>query len=565
MKQDWWKRAVVYQIYPRSFMDSNGDGIGDINGITEKLEYLQELGIDVIWLSPVYRSPNTDNGYDISDYQSIMEEFGTMNDFDRMLEKAHSLGIKIMMDLAVNHTSDEHPWFLESKKSADPQNPYRDYYIWRDGRIDGSAPNNWGSAFSGSAWTYDEDRGQYYLHLFSSKQPDLNWENPAVRNEVYRIMNWWCEKGIDGFRLDVISMISKVSGLPDGEKGESLYGDGGPFYTNGPRVHEYLREMNEQVFSNYSLITVGETPGAAVEDAILYAGEDTHELNMIFQFEHMEGDPKHPGRYGKWDQAEMPLSEWKKLMSKWQTGLEGKGWNSLYLSNHDRPRPVSRFGNDGPEYRVRSAKMLATCLHMMKGTPYIYQGEELGMTNAFFECLEDYRDVESLNAYRELTKVCGEAPETVLGYLKRVGRDNARTPMQWTGGQQAGFTTGTPWIKVNPNHTEINAGQRTDPESVFQYYKKLIRLRHTMDVVVYGVYELLEPDHEELFIYTRTLGNQKLLVICNFTEKELPVPDSVSGSIQPDTKLLIGNYAERQDDRIRPYEAVVYELNEKGE
>lgn len=565
MKQDWWKRAVVYQIYPRSFMDSNGDGIGDINGITEKLEYLQELGIDVIWLSPVYRSPNTDNGYDISDYQSIMEEFGTMNDFDRMLEKAHSLEIKIMMDLAVNHTSDEHPWFLESKKSADPQNPYRDYYIWRNGRIDGSAPNNWGSAFSGSAWTYDEDRGQYYLHLFSSKQPDLNWENPAVRNEVYRIMNWWCEKGIDGFRLDVISMISKVPGLPDGEKGESLYGDGGPFYTNGPRVHEYLREMNEQVFSNYSLITVGETPGAAVEDAILYAGEDTHELNMIFQFEHMEGDPKHPGRYGKWDQAEMPLSEWKKLMSKWQTGLEGKGWNSLYLSNHDRPRPVSRFGNDGPEYRVRSAKMLATCLHMMKGTPYIYQGEELGMTNAFFECLEDYRDVESLNAYRELTKVCGEAPETVLGYLKRVGRDNARTPMQWTGGQQAGFTTGTPWIKVNPNHTEINAGQRTDPESVFQYYKKLIQLRHTMDVVVYGVYELLEPDHEELFIYTRTLGNQKLLVICNFTEQELPVPDSVSGSIQPDTKLLIGNYAERQDDRIRPYEAVIYELNEKGE
>lgn len=559
MKKDWWKEAVVYQIYPRSFMDSNGDGIGDLGGITERLDYLQELGIDVIWLSPVYRSPNADNGYDISDYQAIMEEFGTMEDFDRMLEKAHSLGIKIMMDLVVNHTSDEHPWFLESRKSADPENPYRDYYIWREGKADGDVPNNWGSTFSGSAWTYDDSRGQYYLHLFAPKQPDLNWENPAVRREVYQMMNWWCEKGIDGFRMDVISLISKVPGLPDGEKGGNFYGDGSPFYTNGPRVHEYLREMNEQVLSRYPLITVGETPGAAVEDAVLYAGEDTHELNMIFQFEHMEGDPKHPGRYGKWDQKNMPLSDWKRLMSKWQTGLEGKGWNSLYLSNHDRPRSVSHFGDDRPEYRVLSAKMLATCLHMMKGTPYVYQGEELGMTNIAFDKLEDYRDVESLNAFEELTKVCKEAPETVLGYLKRVGRDNARTPMQWDDSVNAGFTAGTPWIKVNPNYKEINARQQLgDPDSVFQYYKKLIQLRHTMDVVVYGVYELLEPEDESLFVYTRTLGNEKLTVICNFTDQKLPMPDSAAGSMGPDASLLIGNYPRRQDDWLRPYEAAVY-------
>lgn len=566
MKQDWWRNAVVYQIYPRSFMDSNGDGIGDLGGITQKLDYLKELGIDVVWLSPVYRSPNVDNGYDISDYQDIMEEFGSMEDFDRMLEKAHSLGIKIMMDLVVNHTSDQHPWFVESRKNADAENPYRDYYIWREGQGKGTPPNNWGSSFSGSAWTYDEERGQYYLHLFAPEQPDLNWENPAVREKVFEMMDWWCQKGIDGFRLDVISMISKVPGLPDGKKGEGLYGDGGPFYQNGPKVHEYLREMNQKVLSRYPLITVGETPGASVEDAALYAGNDTHELNMVFQFEHVDGDPRQPGRYGKWDQKKMPLSTWKQILSKWQTGLEKKGWNSLYLSNHDQPRAVSRFGNDSPQYRTLSAKMLATCLHMMKGTPYIYQGEELGMTNAYFDSLEDYRDIESLNAYKEITESFGETPETVLGYLKKIGRDNARTPMQWEDSANAGFSTGTPWIPVNPNYKEINAQQQLhDPDSVFRYYQKLISLRHTMDILVHGTYELLEPENEQLFLYLRTLGTERLVVLCNFTGRDLPVPDCVSADIQEKTELLISNYQNRQDGILRPYEASVYHLYNMGE
>ncbi len=566
MKQDWWRDAVVYQIYPRSFMDSNGDGIGDLGGITQKLDYLKELGIDVVWLSPVYRSPNVDNGYDISDYQDIMEEFGSMEDFDRMLEKAHSLGIKIMMDLVVNHTSDQHPWFVESRKNADAENPYRDYYIWREGQGKGTPPNNWGSSFSGSAWTYDEERGQYYLHLFAPEQPDLNWENPAVREKVFEMMDWWCQKGIDGFRLDVISMISKVPGLPDGKKGEGLYGDGGPFYQNGPKVHKYLREMNQKVLSRYPLITVGETPGASVEDAALYAGNDTHELNMVFQFEHVDGDPRQPGRYGKWDQKKMPLSTWKQILSKWQTGLEKKGWNSLYLSNHDQPRAVSRFGNDSPQYRTLSAKMLATCLHMMKGTPYIYQGEELGMTNAYFDSLEDYRDIESLNAYKEITESFGETPETVLGYLKKIGRDNARTPMQWEDSANAGFSTGTPWIPVNPNYKEINAQQQLhDPDSVFRYYQKLISLRHTMDILVHGTYELLEPENEQLFLYLRTLGTERLVVLCNFTGRDLPVPDCVSADIQEKTELLISNYQNRQDGILRPYEASVYHLYNMGE
>lgn len=565
MKQDWWKKAVVYQIYPRSFMDSNGDGIGDLGGITERLEYLQELGVDVIWLSPIYRSPNVDNGYDISDYQEIMEDFGTMEDFDQMIQKAHSLGLKIMMDLAVNHTSDQHFWFQESRKGAGAENPYRDYYIWRDGQADGMPPNNWGSVFGGSAWEYDEARGQYYLHLFAPEQPDLNWENPDVRREIYQMMNWWLEKGIDGFRMDVISMISKVPGLPDGEKGEGLYGNGEPFYTNGPRVHEFLQEMNQKVFSLRPLITVGETPGASVEDAMAYAGKDTHELNMVFQFEHVNGDPDHPGRYGKWDQKKIPLTTLKKIFSKWQTGLEKKAWNSLYLSNHDQPRSVSRFGDDRPEYRVLSAKMLAACLHMMKGTPYIYQGEELGMTNGVFQTLEDFRDVEALNAFRELTGPCKEAPETVLGYLKTIGRDNARTPMQWDSLPNAGFTTGTPWIGVNPNYKEINARtQLEDPDSVFQYYKKLIQLRHTMDVAVHGVYELLEPEDEKLFVYLRTLEQEQLMVVCNFTEQELPVPECVSDRIGPDTRLLLSNYKEQRDSVIRPYEAAVYYRDRRG-
>lgn len=560
LNKAWWKEAVVYQIYPRSFMDSNGDGIGDINGITEKLEYLQELGIDVIWLSPVYQSPNDDNGYDISDYQAIMTEFGTMEDFDRMLSRAHELGIKIMMDLVVNHTSDEHAWFVESKKSVD--NPYRDFYIWRKGKEDGSEPNNWGSCFSGSAWKYDPQTDMYFLHLFSKKQPDLNWDNPDVREHVFDMMNWWCEKGIDGFRMDVISLISKPEGLPDGVPGENGYADSG--CANGPHVHEYLKEMNKKVLSHYNLITVGEASGVTLEEAKKYASADGSELNMVFQFEHVGSGPEGNNRFGKWDSHKMSLPVWKKILSKWQTVLEGKAWNSLFLANHDQPRSVSWFGNDSAEYREISAKMLATCLHMMQGTPYVYQGEELGMCNAYFDKLEDYRDIESLNAYKELTETCGVSHEEMMGYLKRISRDNARTPMQWDDSANAGFTTGTPWIKVNSNYKTVNAKQQTtDPDSVFSYYKELIRLRHENDIIVYGEYELLEPQNEELFIYTRTWNNEQLMVLCNFTDKDVVIPAAVMAQIPADAQILISNHVGNLEAVLRPYEARVYRYNVK--
>lgn len=559
MNKAWWKEAVVYQIYPRSFMDSNGDGIGDLNGITEKLEYLKELGIDVIWLSPVYQSPNDDNGYDISDYQAIMEEFGTMEDYDRMLARAHELGIKIMMDLVVNHTSDEHAWFVESRKSVD--NPYRDFYIWRKGK-DGKEPNNWGSCFSGSAWKYDPQTDMYFLHLFSKKQPDLNWDNPKVRDRVFDMMNWWCEKGIDGFRMDVISLISKPEGLPDGIPGETGYADSG--CANGPHVHEYLKEMNRKVLSHYDLITVGEAAGVTLEEAKKYANADGSELNMVFQFEHIGGGPEADNHYGKWDSHKMPLPVWKKILSRWQTGLEGKAWNSLFLSNHDQPRSVSWFGNDSEQYREISAKMLGTCLHMMQGTPYVYQGEELGRCNAYFDQLEDYRDIESLNAYKELTETCGVSHEEMMGYLKRISRDNARTPMQWDDSANAGFTTGTPWIKVNSNYKTVNAKQQTtDPDSVFSYYKELIRLRHENDIIVYGEYELLEPQNEELFIYTRSWNNEQLMVLCNFTEKDIVIPAAVTAQIPADAQILISNYVGNLESVLRPYEARVYRYNVK--
>lgn len=559
LNKAWWKEAVVYQIYPRSFMDSNGDGIGDLNGITEKLEYLKELGIDVIWLSPVYQSPNDDNGYDISDYQAIMEEFGTMEDYDRMLARAHELGIKIMMDLVVNHTSDEHAWFVESRKSVD--NPYRDFYIWRKGK-DGKEPNNWGSCFSGSAWKYDPQTDMYFLHLFSKKQPDLNWDNPKVRDQVFEMMNWWCEKGIDGFRMDVISLISKPEELPDGIPGETGYADSG--CANGPHVHEYLKEMNKKVLSHYNLITVGEASGVTLEEAKKYASADGSELNMVFQFEHVGSGPEGNNRFGKWDSHKMSLPVWKKILSKWQTGLEGKAWNSLFLANHDQPRSVSWFGNDSAEYREISAKMLATCLHMMQGTPYVYQGEELGMCNAYFDKLEDYRDIESLNAYKELTETCGVSHEEMMGYLKRISRDNARTPMQWDDSANAGFTTGTPWIKVNSNYKTVNAKQQTtDPDSVFSYYKELIRLRHENDIIVYGEYELLEPQNEELFIYTRTWNNEQLMVLCNFTDKDVVIPAAVMAQIPADAQILISNHVGNLEAVLRPYEARVYRYNVK--
>ncbi len=551
MNRAWWKEAVIYQIYPRSFMDSNGDGIGDLQGIISRLDYLEYLGIDVIWLSPVYKSPNDDNGYDISDYQDIMEEFGTMADFDQLLNAAHKRGIRIVMDLVVNHTSDEHRWFVESRKSED--NPYRDYYIWREGPDAQTPPNNWGSCFGGSAWEFDSETGMYYLHLFSRKQPDLNWDNPEVRREVFDMMTWWCEKGIDGFRMDVISMISKTKEMPDGEV-HGLYGDYGPYCVHGPNVHRYLQEMNEKVLAKYDIMTVGETAGVTTELAKQYAGENTHELNMVFQFEHVEGD----GKYGKWTDEKLPLTTLKDTLSRWQTELYGTAWNSLFWNNHDQPRAVSRFGDDRPQYRQASAKMLATCLHMLQGTPYIYQGEELGMTNYPFEGPQDFRDIESINAYKEWC-VHGVLPHEVFWpCITFKSRDNARTPVQWDDSPQGGFTTGTPWIPVNPNYREINAKAETaDPGSVFHYYRKLITLRKQNPVMVYGKYELLFKDSQELFVYTRTLEQEKLLVVCNFSSRETPfaVPDEFVGA-----PLLISNMENAYDRAVmdlKPYEAFV--------
>ena len=553
MEKRWWKESVVYQIYPRSFCDSNGDGIGDLNGITSKFDYLKELGIDVIWLSPVYKSPNDDNGYDISDYQAIMDEFGTMEDFDRMLAAAHERGIKIMMDLVVNHTSDEHKWFIESRKSTD--NPYRDYYIWRPAKEDGSLPNNWGSCFSGPAWEYDKTTDMYFLHLFSKKQPDLNWDNPVVRQEVFDMMNWWLDKGIDGFRMDVISLISKRPGLPDGTLGLNGYATF-DIAANGPHVHEYLQEMRQKALNNADTITVGECAGVTLEEAKKYARSDEKELNMVFQFEHMDvdGDEK----VGKWTTRKMDLRDMKKILTRWQKGLQDVAWNSLYWENHDQPRSVSRFGNDSDEYREISAKMLATCLHMMQGTPYVYQGEELGMTNCPFNTLENFRDLESINAFHELTEQGKKTEEEMLAAISYKGRDNARTPMQWDDSAYAGFSTAEPWIMVNPNYTKINAKDQVSREdSVFKYYQKLIKLRHESDLIVYGTYDLILDDDKDIYAYTRTLEDEKLVVYCNFSAntREVEVPAEFT-----DGKILISNYTDAKADKkitLRPYEAVV--------
>ena len=555
MKKTWWKESVVYQIYPRSFMDSNGDGIGDLNGITQKLDYLKELGIDVIWLSPVYRSPNDDNGYDISDYEAIMDEFGTMEDFDRMLEAAHDRGIRIVMDLVVNHTSDEHAWFVESRSSRD--NDKRDFYFWREGK-NGNPPNDWGSFFSGSAWEYDEKTDMYYLHLFSRKQPDLNWENPRVRREVFDMMTRWCEKGIDGFRMDVISLVSKPDRLPDAPARNGLYGDAG-FVFNGPRIHDYLQEMNREVLSRYDLLTVGETPNVTVEEARQYANEDGTELNMVFQFEHMDLDG---GDGYKWSTRKLPLVPLKKNLSKWQTGLDGAAWNSLYFCNHDQPRIVNRLGNPDDAYREASAKCIATCLHLMQGTPYIYQGEELGMTNYPFRSVEEFQDIESVNAFRELTQERGEDPASLFPKIAAKSRDNARTPMQWDDTENAGFSSGKPWMPVNPNYTKINAREQLRrADSVFCHYKKLIAMRHHFEVIVYGHYQLLLPDDPDLFVYTRDLDARRLLVVCNFSEhNRIYVPDEVfrNAEILIHSGPGIGDCSPREENGIlRPYESYV--------
>ena len=547
-KKAWWKEAVIYQIYPRSFADSNGDGIGDLNGITAHLDYLETLGIDVIWLSPVYKSPNDDNGYDISDYRDIMNDFGTMEDFDRLLAEAHRHHIKIVMDLVVNHTSDEHAWFIESRSSKD--NPHRDYYIWKDPK-NGKEPNNWGSCFGGSAWELDERTGMYYLHCFSKKQPDLNWENPKVRDEVFDMMNWWCEKGIDGFRMDVISMISKDQSYPDGPVEDGLYGSFSPYVCNGPRVHEFLQEMNNRVLSHYDLLTVGEAAGVTIDEAKKYANSDGTELGMVFQFEHVDL-VKSP--IGKWTDQKPQLTDFRRVMNKWQYELEGKAWNSLFLDNHDQPRVVSRFGNDSEAYRVISAKMLATCLHMMKGTPYIYQGEELGMTNVYFDKLEDYRDIESINAFHQYVDSGIVKADDMMRYLKEISRDNARTPMQWDDSKNAGFTDGTPWINVNPNYKEINAKAAVaDPDSVFHYYQELIKLRHTLPIIVYGKFQGLLEDSETIYAYERHLDGQVLTVACNFTDQEQDCTlfDDLAG------EELISNYNTHKAGKLQPYEARV--------
>ena len=553
MEKRWWKESVVYQIYPRSFCDSNGDGIGDLNGITGKLDYLKELGIDVIWLSPVYKSPNDDNGYDISDYQAIMDEFGTMEDFDRMLATAHEKGIKIMMDLVVNHTSDEHKWFIESRKSTD--NPYRDYYIWRPAKEDGSLPNNWGSCFSGPAWEYDKTTDMYFLHLFSKKQPDLNWDNPAVRQDVFDMMNWWLKKGVDGFRMDVISLISKEPGLPDKETGINGYATFN-VSANGPHVHEYLQEMRQKALNNADTITVGECSGVTLEEAKKYARSDEKELNMVFQFEHMDVDSDE--KAGKWTTRKMDLRDLKEILTRWQKGLQDIAWNSLYWENHDQPRSVSRFGNDSDEYREISAKMLATCIHMMQGTPYVYQGEELGMTNCPFNTLDNFRDLESINAFHELTEQGKMTEEDMMAAIGYKGRDNARTPMQWDDSAYAGFSTTNPWIMVNPNYTKINAKDQVNREdSVFKYYQKLIKLRHESELIVYGTYDLILDDDKDIYAYIRTLGDEKLIVYCNFSEntREVELPEEFTNG-----KVLISNYIDAKVNHkitLRPYEAIV--------
>ena len=556
----WWQKSVVYQIYPRSFMDSNGDGIGDLQGIIGKLDYLRNLGVDVIWLSPFYASPNADNGYDISDYQKIMEEFGTMDDFDELLKEAHQRNLKIIIDMVVNHSSDEHEWFKKSKAGIEP---YRNYYIWRKG-VDGKEPNNWRSNFSGSAWTYSEERQEYYLHLFHKKQPELNWQCAELRNEIYRMMNWWLDKGVDGFRLDVINYIGKNPEFPDGVIGKDGLGDFVPYAVNLPISHDYIKEMNSQVWHNREgILTVGETPFAGTDDAVQYSCLDNTELNMVFQFEHMDLDNAEDG--SKWSDRRIPLLELKRSFSNWQRKLYGKAWNSLYWCNHDQPRVVSRLGNDTDEtWWNKSAKMLATCLHFMQGTPYVYQGEELGMTNYPFSDIRDFRDVESINAYHEYTEILHVDNDKMISYLRNKSRDNARTPMQWDETDEAGFTTGVPWMPVNPNYKRINAAaQIGDEDSVYNYYRKLISLRKEYPIIVNGDFELVGENNADVFAYLRHWKDQILWVACNFTDRMQKIVNPSSNHAEyREWHVICDNYSpsgdafEKDQIELQPYEAV---------
>lgn len=543
MTEKWWQSSVVYQIYPRSFYDSNNDGIGDIQGIISKLDYLSYLGIDVIWLSPVYSSPNADNGYDISDYQNIMSEFGTMNDMDELLRKCEERNIKVIMDLVVNHTSDEHPWFIEAKKSKN--NPYRDFYIWRDCK-DGHEPNDLASNFGGSAWEFDESTGQYYLHFYSVKQPDLNWENEILRNEIYKMMNFWINKGIGGFRMDVIDLIGKN---PDKKIKE-----------NGPNLHKYIQEMNKNTFGNKDLLTVGETWGANCDNAKLYCDPNRNELNMIFQFEQIQLDKQK--NKSRWDLKKLDLVELKKVLSKWQTELDEVGWNSLFWNNHDLPRIVSRWGND-KDYRKESAKMLATLLHGMKGTPYIYQGEEIGMTNFYSDNIDDYPDIETQNIYKERISK-NYSHEEVIHSIQIKARDNARTPMQWSNSINGGFTKGTPWMKVNPNYTFINVDESIkDTDSVLHYYKKLINLRKENEIIRFGKYVVIDKNNPNIYAYERILNYEKLVVICNFYSE---ATEFEYENIEKSSVLISTNENQIFDENkvhLRPYESMICLMRRK--
>lgn len=556
MTTAWWKKAVVYQIYPKSFRDTTGNGLGDINGIIEKLDYLKKLGVDVIWLTPIYDSPQRDNGYDISDYYHIFEEYGTMEDFDLLLKEAHDRGIKILMDIVVNHTSTDHKWFKESMSSKD--NKFRDYYIWKD------KPTNWDSKFGGSAWQLDEKTGQYYLHLFDVTQADLNWENDEMRQDIFKMMHFWLEKGVDGFRLDVINLISKDQSYPDDDGSVGL-GDGRRFYTDGPKIHEYLHEINREVFSKYNMMTVGEMSSTSIENCIKYTQPERKELDMTFNFHHLKVD--YPNGE-KWTKAKFDFLALKRILSQWQTEMhKGGGWNALFWCNHDQPRAVSRFGDDGV-YRVESAKMLASAIHMMQGTPYVYQGEEIGMTNPGFERIEQYRDVESLNMHRILLEK-GLPESEVMDILMQKSRDNSRTPIQWDASEHGGFTSGEPWIGTASNYRDINAESvLNDENSIFYHYQKLIQLRKDFDIVTEGDYQLILEDDREIFAYLRNWNDEKLLVINNFygTDADFVVPSEL-GLNGLESEILISNYGDSprafEKMTLRPYESIVYHLRTK--
>jgi oligo-1,6-glucosidase len=562
---DQWRRWVVYQIYPRSFADSDGDGVGDLRGVLAHLDHLERLGVDVVWLSPVYRSPMDDNGYDISDYTDIDPLFGTLADLDELIAALHARGMRLVMDLVVNHTSDEHPWFVQSRSSRD--NPRRDWYWWRDARpgatpgTPGAEPTNWESHFSGPTWTWDETTGQYYLHIFSAKQPDLNWENPEVRRAVYAMMRWWLDRGVDGFRMDVINMISKDTNLPDTRpRPGSRYGPGDQYFTCGPRNHEFLQEMYREVFAGRPahVLTVGEMPGVTVPEAVLFTDPGRRELDMVFQFEHVQLD------YGtnKFDPRPLRLPALKASLAAWQAGLAGRGWNSLYLGNHDQPRSLSRFGDDGV-HRVASAKTLAAVLHLHRGTPYVYQGDELGMANPPFTAIGDYRDIQTLNFYAETARRSGADLAALVAVMGRRSRDLARTPVQWDASPDAGFTTGTPWIAVNPDYVQVNAAaQADDPGSVFEYYRQLIRLRHDDPVVTDGEFELLLPDHPVIWAFIRRGHDAELLAAANFSadrvKMRLPLDRGWGAARTVLANLPDGPLALLPDTELRPWESVIW-------